>query len=357
MKKILYIVATQYDNMGDLLINKCLIDELVNYGTVYLDTKNVPGSFKSVLLEHPNTKELSEISDISLKGMGLFLPLFRKDFSFDYVFKSPGPFGGSITFNQKIRAVLFYFIFLIMKMRGAKSILIGNDFLLNSNFDSWIVRLYSRVLYGIYLRSVNNVNSLELLGVSNVQYSPDLCFMMKIKIYDFKKDTVGISFRDMGEIPNQRIRSSVKVFVDYFSKRKIRIDFFYQVKRDRNFNQELFEEFKTPYTYFRDEVLSWDERNYYKNKICLLSNRLHVLLLGQVFEAIPYALVFNQSNTFKIRNIFESVGIEDRLFDQIDSSDLDLISTEVSELRGRIRGVNSKQLNIFNKKLEEIFSL
>ena len=45
MKKILYIVATQYDNMGDLLINKCLVDELTVYGHVYLDTKKVPEQF------------------------------------------------------------------------------------------------------------------------------------------------------------------------------------------------------------------------------------------------------------------------------------------------------------------------
>ncbi|WP_373941208.1 hypothetical protein OEG92_15795 [Polaribacter sejongensis] len=35
--KIYFLVATQHDNLGDLLINKMLINEISKYGTVYVD--------------------------------------------------------------------------------------------------------------------------------------------------------------------------------------------------------------------------------------------------------------------------------------------------------------------------------
>ncbi|MCE7053705.1 polysaccharide pyruvyl transferase family protein [Algoriphagus sp. AGSA1] len=355
MKKILYIVATQYENMGDLLINKCLVDELAKYGKVYLDTKNVPQTFKSVLLEHPNSTELSEVSNISLKGKGLFLSLFSSRFKFDYVFKSPGPFGGSVTLNEKVRAFLFYIIFFIMKLKGAKSVLIGNDFILASKFDESIAKLYSGVLQGIYVRSKKNVNILKELGVSNVDYSPDMCFMMDVEIKDVERNRVGISFRDMGDGPNQKIKESVKRFVQYFTEKQIDIDYFYQVERDKDFNQQLFFEFKTPFTHFRENVLKWEDRSYYQDKIFLLSNRLHVLLLGQAFECIPIALEFNQLKTLKIRNIFYSIGMQEQIYDEISKEHLDILYDDIDKSRFKFRQVNHDQKVIFNRRLVSIF--
>lgn len=355
MKRILYIVATQYDNMGDLLINKCLVDELAKYGKVYLDTKNVPQAFKAVLLEHPNTNELSEISNISLKGKGIFSSIFSRKFKFDYVFKSPGPFGGSVTLNEKVRAFLFYIIFFTMKLKGANSVLIGNDFILSSNFDNWIAKLYSNVIKGIYVRSKENVSILQRIGLSNVDYSPDMCFMMNVEIRDVQKNKVGLSFRDMGDEPNKKIKESVKIFVEYFSNKQVNIDFFYQVERDREFNQQLFYEFKTPFTHFREDVLKWDERSYYHDKILLLSNRLHVLLLGQVFECIPMALEFNQLKTLKIRNIFNSIGMEDQIYDEISMNQLKILFTDIESQQFKLRQVNHKQKDVFNKRLAHIF--
>lgn len=355
MKKILYIVATQYDNMGDLLINKCLVDELAKFGEVYLDTKNVPLSFKSVLLEGPNIRELSEISGISLKGKGLFLSLFSPSLNFDYVFKSPGPFGGTVTFNEKIRAFLFYIIFYLMKLKGAKSVLIGNDFILRSNFDNWIIGLYNKVLEGIYVRSNENVSLLRRIGISNAGYSPDMCFMMNTEINNVQRNKVGVSFRDMGDEANQKIRKSLSNFVQYFSKRKIEIVFFYQVERDKAFNYQLFSEFRSPYTLFEENVLKWEDRNYYQDMILVLSNRLHVLLLGQTFECVPMGLEFSQLKTIKIRNIFDSVGLNRLIYDRITNENLDFILNDIQVIKRCLHQVNQDQRIIFNKRLVAVF--
>ena len=242
-----------------------------------------------------------------------------------------------------------------MKLKGANSVLIGNDFILSSNFDNWIAKLYSNVIKGIYVRSKENVSILQRIGLSNVDYSPDMCFMMNVEIRDVQKNKVGLSFRDMGDGPNKKIKESVKIFVEYFSNKQVNIDFFYQVERDREFNQQLFYEFKTPFTHFREDVLKWDERSYYHDKILLLSNRLHVLLLGQVFECIPMALEFNQLKTLKIRNIFNSIGMEDHIYDEISMNQLKILFTDIESQQFKLRQVNHKQKDVFNKRLANIF--
>jgi hypothetical protein len=353
MKKILYIVATQYDNMGDLLINKCFVDELASYGSVYLDTKKVPAPFKAVLLEKENVHELSEISSISLKGFGLFRIPFAKNQKFDFLFKSPGPFGGSHTANQKIRAWLFYLIFLFYKGKGTKSFLMGNDFMLQTPFDSKIVKKYSKVLSGMYLRSEKNVMQVKDLGVPNVAYSPDFCFMMNVQS-DVAKIRVGVSFRDMGETDNLRIIKAVERYVKYFLSQGYAIDFFYQVERDRNFNLALYDAVSGPNVFFRNGVLKWEERDFYADKLFLLSNRLHVLLLGQMYAGIPLAFILGHANTQKIHDIFHTVGLQELLLDEIKVNQLEEFHRSQQELQQRIKEVNNEQKQIFKSRLDKM---
>ena len=275
MRKILYIVATQYENMGDLLINKCFVDELACYGTVYLDTKKVPEEFKAILLEKENVHELSTISSISMKGAGLLRIPFAKNHKFDSLFKSPGPFGGSHSLNQKVRAWLFYLIFLFFKRKGTKSYLMGNDYMLQTSFDSKIIGRYAKVLSGIFLRSKLNVLQVKNLGVSNVAYSPDFCFLMNAPS-GAEKISVGISFRQLGDTENIHIIDAVGTYVRYFLLQGYKVEFFYQVERDRDFNLVLYNAVAGPNVYFREGVLKWEERDFYTDKLFLLSNRLHV---------------------------------------------------------------------------------
>ena len=53
-----FICATQPTNVGDLVINKMLIDELCRYGTVYVDACGLPSDFKNVLLQHANAVDV-----------------------------------------------------------------------------------------------------------------------------------------------------------------------------------------------------------------------------------------------------------------------------------------------------------
>jgi|GEM_PF-2103316 len=359
MKNILYLVATQYDNMGDLLINKCLVDELAKKGRVYLDTKGVPSNFKNVLLDNPNVFELKDISDFSLKGKGLLVLPFRK-LDFDYFFKSPGPFGGFKTSKQKMHAFIFNYIFKVLKWKGIKSFLIGNDYMLESDFDKKMIKKYNNNLSGIFVRSKKNESILKDLQITKAAYSPDLCYVLNTKDVNVgnetKRDKVGISFRDLGKDVNQQIEKSVDIFINYFSEKGIDVEIFYQVERDRDFNKYLFDKYKSENTSFRNEVLTWKEKNFYLDKKLVLSNRLHVLLLGQLHNCVPFSLTFNQTNTNKINNIFDSVNMSDFLYSNITKNDLEQFEKNELNLIDHIKNVNSTQKECFQSILHNIFN-
>ena len=64
----IFICDCQYENLGDLIINKLLVDEFAKYGTVYIDTYNVPENFKAPLLEGQNLIDLYSNYRITLKN-------------------------------------------------------------------------------------------------------------------------------------------------------------------------------------------------------------------------------------------------------------------------------------------------
>lgn len=359
--KILFIVATQYENMGDLLINRCLVNQIAQFGDVYLDTKNVPLSFKQLLLEHPNTHELKEISPISLKGKGLLMLPFVRSFRFSHVFKSPGPFGGAKTIGDKFRYYLFFYIFSLLKSRGANAYLIGNDLIVRSPFDEMIFSKYAGVVNKIFVRSKKNREQLQALGLKNVGYSPDLCFLLEQKEDLPAKDQcdrVGISFRDLqDEKWNAVVLDAVKNFVSFSLEQGKQVDFFYQVERDYDYNKMLFGLFEGKEgIHFREQILIWEDRDYYASLYAVLSNRLHVVLLGQSYGAIPLALINGDSKTKKIRDIYESIDLAECVFGKVDKKDLTLIRQSEQALFAKVKKVNETQRHIFNDTMNEVFS-
>ncbi|WP_158856669.1 hypothetical protein [Lunatibacter salilacus] len=359
MNKILYIVATQYDNMGDLLINKCLIDALAEYGEVYLDTKAVPDHFKNILLENENVIELNTLTNVSTKGKGLFLIPFLNKFKFTHVFKSPGPFGGAITLLDKIRYLSFLYLFKILSNKGSKIFLLGNDLIIRSDFDIYFFKKLSSVVNPFYVRSFHNVRLFQNHNIE-VKYVPDLCFLVNSNLnfstfINSKK--VAISFRDMNDsVLDVNIFNSVSIFISYYLSQGYSIVIFYQVQRDYDYNNMLFSKFNhSKNIIFKDSVLKWEDRSFYSDIEVVLSNRLHVLLLAQCYNTIPIGIIDSNIKTEKILNIFESINQSHFIFNLLDVEKLSEIQTNRRIYFDQIREHVAIQNNIFLKLLKNIF--
>ncbi|WP_339876380.1 polysaccharide pyruvyl transferase family protein [uncultured Algoriphagus sp.] len=357
-KSILYIVATQYDNMGDLLINKCLIDLLSVNRIVYLDCKNVPEDFKNILLESKNVKEFSTISKFSLKGLGLiFIPF--SNFGFSHIFKSPGPFGGAKNLNDKIRYLLFYFIYKTFHLKHTEPVLIGNDLIIDSAFDKWFWNRLSSFMSNIYVRSHLNLKVFSDNGI-RASYSPDMCFLLSnaSKVRKMEKNKICISFRDLNEsIYERELIESLQIAINYYSLLNYSIEFFYQVSRDKDFNKKLYNLFaNNSNIIFRDEVLTWSERDYYSEFDFVISNRLHVLLLAQCNGVIPIGLINNNVKTNKISNIYSSIGMDNHIFYSINTDDLDSFVINKNLIREQIISINKIQHDLIIDNIDYILS-
>ncbi|WP_200980066.1 polysaccharide pyruvyl transferase family protein [Echinicola sp. 20G] len=358
--KILYIVATQYDNLGDLLINKCFLMMLCKYGKVYVDTKNVPNYFKTFLLKGlANVSELNKEYKTSVKGIGMFTIPFNKSLKFTHVFKSPGPFGASVSNKEKVKSFMFYWVYYLFSKKGGKGYFVGNDYIINSKFDLDLLKKYNSLLEGIYVRSESNLKEITSYGFDRVEYIPDMCFALNsTRQNNSTRNKISVSFRDLeNDEWDGKLRENIHCMLQFFSKQNKEIEFFFQVDRDRSYNKRLFDLFKAefPSIKFRNEVINWDTINYYENVEYTISNRLHVLLLGQNFGVIPIAILNNSPKTKKIKSIYNSIQLSSLIYDNISDQDLTFLGENQQNILEKIQSVNKKQYQLIETKFDGIF--
>ena len=358
INKIAFIVATQYDNVGDLLINKCLINELSLHGEVYLDTKNVPSSFKNLLLSDTNNVfELNKISKYSFKGKSFF-SLLRNNPGITHIFKSPGPFGTHGDKKVFLKTLVIGLIYKLFKLKGVKSYLVGNDIHYEKDMDRFCVKFFSQNTGQMLCRSHNNLEALKNIGLKNVDYIPDMCFGLTPVIHrdhSFKKH-IGVSFRKLEDNSyHQEIIIAIKNVLN--ADPQVKITFFYQVERDATYNKELYSLFNShENVFFNDSCLEWEDLSIYNSFDYTLSNRLHVLLLGVVHQVIPIALLNNDTKTQKINDIFNSVGMSELLFSHLDLTDVTNLIERYTELSFQVEEIRKIQREELVKKIANIFN-
>jgi hypothetical protein len=118
---------TQPTNVGDLVINKMMINELSKYGRVFVDCYNAPDNFRRELLSNSNNLvDVYREYGISLKKLDLlrFYRLIKKE-NVDLFVTSPGPIGGGRSSN-KLRSYALKLINKTIKFAGIKHYSIGN---------------------------------------------------------------------------------------------------------------------------------------------------------------------------------------------------------------------------------------
>ena len=338
MKSAYYLTITQDQNLGDLLINKVLIDELAYNNIIYLDSKNLRVHFSEEIKSNPNVIDIYEKFGLSLKKGGRLFKTFRfinkhqiKDF---YV--SPGPRTMNGLLDLTTLAVLM--IFCILKLQKINIWLIGCDFsfmhISNKLYNNVIVKLAKKV----FLRDIISIKSLDK---PNVDYIPDLAFLYNKYVTvseETKSNTILISFRAINDRDDQLINSLDEI-IKYYSANKYKILFFYQVECDAVFNRHLYQIFKDKYhnVFFREELLWYNDiQKFYGKARIVLSNRLHVLLLGIINHCKSVGIVDDRESTKKISKIFYSLNFNNifqyntpNIIDQI--ANCEIITNEIIE--------------------------
>lgn len=371
MNYIFYQTKTKFSNTGDALINKAFIDVLRNYGSLKCNcSKDISNEFIKELGIRESEKlicdnEISFSIAILKKAIKTF---FKKDKVF--LFSGLGHIYSTKKDKSKIVKNIFAgFIFFIYRMFGIKIIRIGFTIGPISNGLAISEFLRSIFISDYYVRDTQSLELCHKIGIKKAKLCPDLSWVYLMgtnRILNIKKNIAinlkcsVLSEKDDNYINN--IISRCEQILNLIQKNyneDIKITFMYQVAEDKEFCIKLYNHFKDMYQceYIDKQMDLSDAKKYFQNISINISNRMHSLLLGYKYGALPLALV-DIKNHIKISQTFKDCKIDDLLVDVYGKDDKEIIyilENVQSEFNNLIEVEKLKQKEI-KKVLEEIIN-
>lgn len=350
-----FLCITQPSNLGDLIINKMLIDELSKYGKVFVDCYKTPERFRKKLFE--GNDKLIDVSckyGFSLKKLDLLRTLiFFKKHHIELFTSSPGPIEASPK-SFSLKKMAFNIINLVIRLSGVKHYAIGNC-CTKARLEQQIID--KSYIDKYYLRSIESVEYVNQLGCQS-SYIPDLAYLYRERVTSCtnKDKVVAMSFRK----PTDDMDSFLKWFentVRYLISEGYDIELYYQVESDKAFMKTLAEIFVNNNVKLLEPTLWYENLSFYENKCMIISNRLHCLIMGVVNGAIPVAVLKEDKSIAKIKDVFTSsfMGYGDCFI--VNYASLDFIKEIVQnyeELSEKINKIANYNLAICQNQIKDI---
>ncbi|MCX2473227.1 polysaccharide pyruvyl transferase family protein [Pedobacter sp. MC2016-05] len=324
MNVIFYNPTTQYENTGDLLINKSLVNLLRRHGQLIVNDNNKPAWFLQQLLNESDAKfsEKSKGDGLNFLAKVLLKNVFRtsKEKRKYYVVFVPGHFARKGIRNAA-GPVKMLLKMILLRSLGCKFIRVGfsiGDYdIPNAFVESLITRCYTT--YAV--RDQQSILKAKSYFFKTPEYFPDLAWaydhssigttietknqnQLKYAIFSFRANGIGLNFET--EFYSELI-SHLSSLLKHQLFRNYRIIFAYQVDADRIANRKLADELSNMYSNveFHNEKLGLDTAyDLYGNADFVITNRLHVLLLAMKANTLSFALI-NEHINAKIFNILK----------------------------------------------------
>lgn len=328
--KIFYQAITQFENTGDLLINKSLLELIDGYGDLIINDKGVPEWY----LQDLGVSTASRLSTMTTASFTPYLIFRVIKAAFDneeqiFLISGPGHFYGN-SLKKTIKNYISGFLFAFLRLLGCNIIKCGISLgpLSKRLGASEVFR--SRFYKDYFIRDTLSLDLAKHIGIKNYQYMPDLAWA-----YNAGKNptqngenhttTLFFSFResvieeaDAKGAYLKLLISSLHAFLEEFTvlKTNVKLVIGYQVDRDKKVCELLYDEFKDHYAieYNATRIGINDAATVYRDVDFVLSNRLHVLLFASKFKTVPIC-VTDVEKHIKIKGIFEDSGLEDLLVD------------------------------------------
>lgn len=280
-----------------------LIDEMCNYGHVYVDAYNVPEDFKLPLFENPNVIDVNQtgftVKRLSFSNLKSFLKLVKKE-GIGILMRSPGPL---CELPIKARYGFSLINLLFRYMGRGRVVYCGNCCSEGLMLSRKLERTYMNQLY---MRSNESLQYAKKYFGNKVSYIPDLAYLMKFEGDQIQKNrVVAVDFR-VSETDRDRVINDIRDIVLQFISYGYKIVIYYQVKGDQKFATELYDKIKNDSVEFRQSLLWYNDLIFYADKAFVLSNRLHSLLFGAVYGAVPIARITHEAKLSKINHVFRS---------------------------------------------------
>ncbi|WP_200979287.1 polysaccharide pyruvyl transferase family protein [Echinicola sp. 20G] len=324
-KTIYFQGNTQFENTGDVLINKSLLEIFRLYGNIVLNDQKLPNYYKEALKLKPE--------EYSTTGQGgfynqlfrnAFKSIFRKESKVVMVAGPPGHvFGNS---SKKIKKNLEYSVFLfLLKIMGVKIIRlgfsmgpIGQQQAISERIRSWFTHHY-------WVRDSISLQLAHQIGIQKAQYFPDLAWMYSANGVDLSKankSEIIFSFRDgiykddSGDNYTDQLTQNLMYLIGHL-KDRYRIKITYQVLQDYAFCKALYEkllEKGCEVTFIEKQITLDNAGEAYKDGVAIITNRLHGALLAAKYDVLPIVMT-DVDKHLKIKGIYQDAGLDELLLD------------------------------------------
>jgi polysaccharide pyruvyl transferase WcaK-like protein len=367
MKNIIFYQAkTQFENTGDLLINKSLIDLLRTYGRLVVNDKGVPPKFSEQL----GLKDEERLTMVTKSAFSVYLLMVLCESFFKrnmrvYLFSGFGHlYGGS--FKQGLKLVLGGFVFMFLKLMRCQIVKVGFSLGPIGFFVGKAEAFRAQFVSRYFVRDTLSLDLARETGIRHVEVFPDLAWSFRPQFFvkrlrqSGQRPTVFISFResthelDVTKGYKFFLIRTMKILLDEIRPAKIKIG--YQVERDKKFCLQIFSDLVPQYKpdFVDERVTVVCAGAVYGDVDYVLSNRLHVLLFAYKFGALPLAVI-DKKKHLKITGIFRDSDLSDLLFDlNDDEGSARLHMRNIVDMRAVLGERLERQENLLAAKSAEI---
>lgn len=369
--KIVFQPASQIGNAGDQLINLATLDRVRGFGELVINDLNTPEWF----LEGIGARSERRFSEFRRPRfytgfMRVLIGERMRRSGERYVFVLPPGHSSRRGMKEAVTALVWYVKLGIFRMLGCPVVRAGFSIgpfdRLNAAVESFGSRCFS--VYG--LRDRESMALARRHRFANVSYFPDLAWSYRPRIdwrapdpdapivVSFRSNAYGIEHDSAYLSP---IRERLARLLERQGGRR-RVVVCHQVESDAAASRELLEGLTAAGAKVEliERKLSIDEAAaIYANACCVISNRLHVLLLAARSGTLPVPLAKADDNV-KITSILRDNGLSELVLDL--ESGLDENANALDRLlrnRGgyleRLHQVGSANSKLIEAEFERVF--
>lgn len=284
-------VNTQFENVGDALINRELVRLCSASARVYIDTSRCPSQFRDTVVNglSGNTKEVSGWFRLC------FIMILSRVAGYRcFYFLSPGGYVGDRVGFDAVKANANTLVLWFMASFGVTICHMGVSYERIGPSHARILQRRSKLISHHYVRDNESNDYARSLGLIVHGEMPDLAFAVPNRRIPeaTEKDKIALSFRvDQGPGVGAKVEALVKE-LDGRLDSSFEFHFICQVKRDRSFMEGLASVVRhrrvSSSIVYRDIDECFEA---YNSATHVVSNRLHSLLIGLSCKARPVPIV------------------------------------------------------------------
>lgn len=315
-------LKTQFENLGDALINRELIKLVSSRAHTTVDLTRSPESFHRAtgLAAIPSVRTLSGLR------MRFFFEMIGHRLSGRscYFFLNPGGLGGGVgeSLTVFLKSHIYNIALIFLKIIGVRICQVGVSYEPMGWMEASVARVRSKACYAFVVRDQESFDYIRALGIRTSEIVPDLSFNLYETQQEVREDASArffaavFSFRSDKGFDHDTLAEFAARVIDNHPP-DAHFLFASQVARDSELMSSVaqllaprFGAHRLHFAEFYDDMDS--AFDYYGRSAVVYSNRLHVLLMAAYMNAVPMAIV-NVARQRKIAALFEDMKISQNL--------------------------------------------